>query len=70
MDTPKKPTGFAALSPERRKEIASLGGRRAHLLGVAHQWDAAEAKAAGKKGGKVSKAARAREVAAANRKVA
>ena len=45
----KKPRGFAALSPERRREIASQGGRTAQARGTAHQWTAEEASAAGKK---------------------
>jgi general stress protein YciG len=42
------------MSPERQREIASQGGRAAHLQGVAHEWSSEEAKAAGKKGGQVS----------------
>lgn len=42
--------GLAAMSPERRKEIASMGGRTSQARGTAHQWTAAEASAAGKKG--------------------
>ena len=43
--------GFAAMSPERQKQIASEGGRAAHKLGVAHEWNSDEARKAGKKGG-------------------
>jgi general stress protein YciG len=43
--------GFAAMSPERQKEIASEGGRAAHQQGVAHEWTSEEARQAGKKGG-------------------
>jgi hypothetical protein len=43
--TPKK-RGFAALDPERRREIASLGGKSAHQCGHGRQWDSEEAKAA------------------------
>ncbi len=43
--------GFAAMSPPRRREIASLGGRAAHVSGVAHEFDSAEAREAGRKGG-------------------
>lgn len=46
--------GFAALSPERRKEIAAAAGKRAHELGVAHQWTAKEAAVASKRGWKLS----------------
>jgi len=41
--------GFASLTPERRKEIASQGGRAAHASGHAHQYTSDEARAAGKK---------------------
>lgn len=47
--------GFAGMSPEKRREIARLGGRMAHLKGVGHQWNAEEAAAAGRKGGLVSR---------------
>lgn len=50
----KSRRGFAAMSPERQREIASQGGRAAHQQGVAHEWSAEEARAAGKKGGQVS----------------
>ena len=43
--------GFAAMSAEKLKEIASKGGRAAHEQGVAHEWSSEEARAAGKKGG-------------------
>jgi uncharacterized protein len=43
--------GFAAMSAEKQKEIASKGGRAAHEQGVAHEWSSDEARAAGKKGG-------------------
>jgi len=49
MDKPKR--GFAAMSPEQRKEIASQGGKAAHAKGTAHQFTPEEARAAGKKGG-------------------
>ncbi len=45
-----RPKGLAAMSPERRKEIASMGGRTSQARGTAHQWTAEEASAAGKKG--------------------
>lgn len=48
--TPKRPRGLAAMSPERRREIASKGGRTSQARGTAHQWTAEEASAAGKKG--------------------
>lgn len=49
--TPKKRRGLAVLSPERRKEIASLGGQTAQKNGTAHKYTSAQASAAGKKGG-------------------
>lgn len=47
----KSVRGFAAMSPEKQKEIARKGGRAAHEQGVAHEWSSDEARAAGKKGG-------------------
>jgi general stress protein YciG len=49
---PKKSRrGFASMSPEQQRQIASKGGQAAHQRGVAHQWNADEARKAGKKGG-------------------
>jgi uncharacterized protein len=48
--TAKRPRGLAAMSLERRREIASKGGRTSQARGTAHQWTAEEASAAGKKG--------------------
>jgi general stress protein YciG len=45
----KRLRGFAAMSPEKKKEIASMGGRAAHACGRAHQFSSEEARAAGKK---------------------
>jgi general stress protein YciG len=45
--------GFAAMSRERQKQIASEGGRAAHKMGVAHEWNSEEARKAGKKGGQI-----------------
>lgn len=47
----KQLRGFAALSPERRREIASIGGRAAHQQGTAHQFTKEQAVIAGRKGG-------------------
>jgi uncharacterized protein len=41
--------GFAAMDPQRQREIASLGGRAAHRSGNAHQFTTEEARAAGRK---------------------
>lgn len=43
--------GFANLSAERRREIASLGGQAAHTRGTAHKFTSDEGRAAGRKGG-------------------
>src|SRR5215510_11067900 len=50
-DTPRSPRGFAAMSAERQREIASKGGRAAHSKGTAHHFSRDEARAAGRKGG-------------------
>jgi uncharacterized protein len=54
----RKPRGFQLMDPERQRELARLGGR----TGGRHEWTHEEAKAAGRKGGQVSQARRAREV--------
>lgn len=46
--------GFAAMSPERQREIASRGGRAAHAQGTAHEFSSEEARAAGRKGGQAA----------------
>jgi general stress protein YciG len=38
--------GFASMSPEKKREIASKGGKAAHALGTAHKWTSEEAQAA------------------------
>lgn len=43
--------GFASFSPERLKEVAQKGGKKAHELGRAHEFTEEEAKAAGRRGG-------------------
>ena len=49
-DKPQKSLrGFAAMDPQRQREIASLGGRAAHQSGHAHEFTSEEARAAGKK---------------------
>ena len=47
--------GFASMSAEKKKEIASKGGKTAHAMGTAHKWTSEEAKAAGRKGGSISR---------------
>jgi len=49
--TGKKPQGFAAMSPEKQREIASKGGKTSQSLGTAHRFTSEEARAAGKIGG-------------------
>lgn len=39
------------MTPERRKEISSMGGKKAHELGVAHEFNKEEAVIAGAIGG-------------------
>ena len=56
----KERRGFASMSPERQREIASKGGRAAHEKGTAHEWTAEEARHAGRKGGQVSRGGRGR----------
>lgn len=48
----KKLRGFAAMDPEKQREIASKGGKIAHLRGNAHEFTPEEAREAGRKGGK------------------
>jgi general stress protein YciG len=49
--TPRRRTlrGFAAMDPQRQREIASLGGRAAHQSGHAHEFTSEEARVAGRK---------------------
>ena len=49
------PRGFASMTPERRTEIARMGGKAAHEKGTAHQLSTVEAIAAGKLRGKASR---------------
>lgn len=44
--------GFASMSKDKQREIASKGGKAAHAQGTAHEWDSSEAAAAGRRGGK------------------
>lgn len=48
--------GFAGLTPERRREISSKGGKAAHEKGTAHEWNHETARAAGVKGGATTSA--------------
>lgn len=42
-------TGFALMDPERRRAIASAGGKAAHARGTAHRFDSSTASAAGRR---------------------
>lgn len=62
MTTNTKPArGFASMTTERVREIASMGGKRAHQIGVAHEFTSAEASKVGRLGG-LSRAANVRRM--------
>ena len=63
----KERRGFASMTQEKQREIASKGGRVAHEKGTAHEWTVDEARAAGRKGGQVSRGGRGRLVLASAR---
>lgn len=48
----KSRRGFASMDPAKRRQIASKGGRAAHIKGTAHEFNSEEAKLAGREGGK------------------
>jgi general stress protein YciG len=50
----KQDRGFASMDPTKQREIASKGGKAAHLRGTAHKWSSEEAREAGRKGGMAS----------------
>jgi general stress protein YciG len=54
----RKPRGFAAMSPEKQRELSRRGGEAAHRKGVAHRFTAADAREAGRKGGRATHARR------------
>ncbi len=43
--------GFASMTKEKQREIASKGGKAAHAQGTAHEWNSKEAAEAGRRGG-------------------
>ena len=51
----KSRRGFAAMSPETQRRIASEGGKASHASGRGHRFTADEARDAGRKGGLVSR---------------
>lgn len=50
----KSRRGFAGMDPVKQREIASKGGKAAHLKGTAHEYTPEEARAAGQKGGRAA----------------
>ena len=50
----KKLQGFATMTAEKRRAIASIGGKTAHALGKAHKFTSDEARLAGSIGGKAT----------------
>jgi general stress protein YciG len=46
--------GFASMDEQRRREIASEGGKASHQRGSAHEFSAEEARMAGRKGGQIA----------------
>lgn len=58
FESRKSKRGFASMSEERKRKIASMGGKAAHKAGTAHQWDPKSAALAGKKGGEASRGGR------------
>ena len=50
------PRGFASMSKDKQREIASRGGKAAHAKGTAHEFTSEEARIAGKKGGQMRQA--------------
>lgn len=55
----KQHKGFRAMAPDKQRALASAGGKAAHDKGTAREWTVEEARAAGRKGGLVTQAARA-----------
>ncbi|KAA9004388.1 general stress protein [Stenotrophomonas cyclobalanopsidis] len=43
--------GFASMAEDKQRAIAAKGGRAAHASGNAHEFNSAEARVAGRKGG-------------------
>ena len=56
--------GFASMDPAKQREIASKGGRAVHEKGTGRQWNSEEARAAGRKGGHISRGGRGRALTA------
>ena len=58
-EPPRRLRGFAAMDPEKRRRVSSVGGRAAHEKGTGHEFTSDEAREAGRKGGHAAAAARA-----------
>ncbi len=61
--------GFLTMTPERRREVCSKGGRAAHQNGTAFEWTSDQAVAAGSKGGLASQAKRREKLLATEKGV-
>ena len=63
METTRKGRqGFASMTADKQREIASKGGKAAHQKGTAHEWTSDEARSAGRKGGQISRGGRGRRI--------
>lgn len=62
FETRKARRGFAAMTAEKQRELASKGGRAAHAKGTAREWSVEEARSAGRKGGQASRGGRGKLV--------
>lgn len=47
-----KGRGFASMDKAKQRQIASKGGKAAHMKGTAHKWTSEEARIAGQLGGR------------------
>jgi uncharacterized protein len=56
----KQKRGFASMTSEKQREIASKGGRAAHAKGTAHEWTPDEARSAGHKSARANREGRGR----------
>ena len=54
--------GFAAMSVEQRRRLASLGGKAAQAKPDARRWSVEEARQAGRVGGRISGAKMAKQL--------
>jgi hypothetical protein len=48
----KSKRGFASMDPAKRRLVSSLGGKAAHAAGTGHEFTPAEARRAGRLGGR------------------